>query len=177
MKMVFCGVDESLLDEEISFTMNDSVRNFFLECQSDRYEKAGIEEGKIYDVVKYDTPNGLFDCYIVLEDNTIVDVNSCFFCENSEKDEIKITKEISLNDVIAIQSSGHFIEVMNGFIDIINENSYKSYEEAYKSLVDGLMELCESVKEVRDELIDSLEVESFDIPVDMMIDVEMRQED
>lgn len=171
MKMVFCGVDESLLDEEISFTMNDSVRNFFLECQSDRYEKAGIEEGKIYDVVKYDTPNGLFDCYIVLEDNTIVDVNSCFFCENSEKDEIKITKEISLNDLIAIQSSGHFLEVMNGFIDMINGSSYESYEEAYKSIVDCLMELCESVKEMRDELIDSLEVESLDIPLDMMIEL------
>lgn len=172
MKMVFCGVDESLLDEEISFTMNDSVRNFFLECQSDRYEKAGIEEGKIYDVVKYDTPNGLFDCYIVLEDNTIVDVNSCFFCENSEKDEIKITKEISLNDLITIQSSGHFIEVMNVFIDIINGGSYESYEEAYKTLVDSLMELCESVKEMRDDLIDSLEVESLDIPFDMMIELE-----
>lgn len=171
MKMVFCGVDESLLDREVFFTMTDSVRNFFLECQSDRYEKAGIEEGKIYDVNKYDTPNGLFDCYIVLEDNTIVDVNSCFFYENAEKDEIKITKEISLNDLIAIQSSGHFIEVMNGFVDIINENKYKSYEEAYKSLVDDLMALCEAVKEIREELIDSLEVESLDIPLDMMIEL------
>lgn len=172
MKMVFCGVDESLLDGEISFAMGDGAKKFFLECQSDKYEKAGIEEGKIYDVVKYDTPNGLFDCYIVLEDNTIVDVNSCFFCENSEKDEIKITKEISLNDLITIQSSGHFIEVMNGFIDIINGGSYESYEEAYKTLVDSLMELCESVKEMRDDLIDSLEVESLDIPFDMMIELE-----
>lgn len=170
MKMVFCGVDESLLDKEIAFTMNDSVRKFFLECQSIRYEKAGIEEGKYYDVIKYDTPNGLFDCYIELEDNTIVDVNSCFFAEESE-DEIKITKEISLNDLIAIQSSGKFLEVMNGFIDMINGNSYESYEEAYKSLVDDLMELCEQVKEMRDELIDSLEVESLDIPVDMMIEL------
>lgn len=176
MKMVFCGVDESLLDREVFFTMTDSVRNFFLECQSDRYEKAGIEEGKIYDVNKYDTPNGLFDCYIVLEDNTIVDVNSCFFCENSEKDEIKTTKEISLNDIISIQSSGNFIEVMNGFVDIINEDSYESYEEAYKSLVGGLMELCKYVKEMRDELIDSLEVESFDIPLDMMIEVEEQKD-
>lgn len=177
MKMVFCGVDESLLDGEISFAMGDGAKKFFLECQSDKYEKAGIEEGKLYDVNKYDTPNGLFDCYIVLENNTIVDVNSCFFYENIEEDKITLTKEISLNNLLAIQSSGKFLEVMNGFIDVINENSYKSYEEAYKSLVDDLMALCESVKEMRDELIDSLEVESFDIPVDMMIEVEERQED
>lgn len=176
MKMVFCGVDESLLDREIFFTMKDSVRKFFLECQSVVYEKAGIVEGKYYDVIKYDTPNGLFDCYIELEDNTIVDVNSCFFVEESE-DEIKITKEISLNDLIAIQSSGKFLEVMNGFIDMINGNSYESYEEAYRSIVDDLMELCEQVKEMRDELIDSLDVESLDIPVDMMIELGEGQED
>lgn len=171
MKMVFCGIDESLLDAEISFTMNDSTRKFFLECQSEIYKKAGIEEGKYYDVIKYDTPNGLFDCYIVLEDNTIVDVNSCFFAEELE-DEIKTTKEISLNDLIAIQSSGKFIEVMNGFIDMFNEDCYESYEEAYKSLVEGLTELFTQVKEMRDELIDSLNVESFNIPLDMMIELE-----
>lgn len=177
MKMVFCGVDESLLDKEISFAMGDGTKKFFLECQSDKYEKAGIEEGKYYDVIKYDTPKGIFDCYIVLEDNTIVDVNSCFFCENAEKDEIKTTKEISLGDLIAIQGSGNFIEVMNGFIDIINGSSYESYEEAYKSIVDGLTELCTQVIEMRDDLIDSLGVESFDIPNDMMIEVEEGQED
>lgn len=172
MKMVFCGVDESLLDREVFFTMTDSARKFFLECQSDSYKKAGIVEGKIYDVIKYDTPNGLFDCYISLEDNTRLDVNSCFFCENAEKDEIKTTKEISLNDLIAIQGSGNFIEAMNGFIDIINEYKYDSYEEAYRELVHDLTELCEHVQEMRNELIDSLGVESFDIPLDMMIELE-----
>lgn len=176
MKMVFCGVKESLLDREISFTMNDSVRNFFLECQSDIYKKAGIEEGKLYDVIQYDAPNGVFDSYIVLEGNTIVDVNRCFFSEDIE-DTITLTKEISLGDLISIQSSGNFIEVMNGFIDIINGSSYESYEEAYKSIVDGLTELCTQVIEMRDDLIDSLGVESFDIPNDMMIEVEEGQED
>ena len=28
---------------------------FFLECQSEMYKKAGIEEGKYYDVIKHDT--------------------------------------------------------------------------------------------------------------------------
>ena len=74
MKMVFCGVDECLLDEEISFTMNDSTRKFFLECQSERYKKAGIEEGKYYDVIKHDTPNGIYDCYIELKDNKVLDI-------------------------------------------------------------------------------------------------------
>lgn len=171
MKMVFCGVDESLLDEEISFTMNDSTRKFFLECQSEIYKKAGIEEGKYYDVIKYDTPNGLFDCYIELEDNTKIDVNSCFFAEELE-DEIKPTKEISLNDLLAIQSSGHFIEVMNEFIDMYNGYHFDSYEEAYKTIVESLTELTDSVKEMRDELIDSLNVESFNIPLDMMIELE-----
>lgn len=171
MKMVFCGVDESLLDREVFFTMGDGTKKFFLELQSERFKKAVIEEGKYYDVIKYSTPKGIYDCYIALEDNTILDVNSCFFAEELE-DEIKITKEISLNDLIAIQSSGKFLEVMNGFIDMINGNSYESYEEAYKSLVDDLMELCEQVKEMRDELIDSLEVESLDIPLDMMIELD-----
>ena len=61
MKMIFCGVKESLLDGEISFAMGDGTKKFFLECQSDKYEKAGIEEGKYYDVIKYDTPNGIYD--------------------------------------------------------------------------------------------------------------------
>lgn len=171
MKMVFCGVDESLLDGEISFAMGDGAKKFFLECQSDKYEKAGIEEGKLYDVNKYDTPNGLFDCYIELEDNTIVDVNSCFFAEELE-DEIKITKEISLNDLITIQSSGHFIEVMNEFIDMYNGYRFDSYEEAYKTMVASLTELTDSVKEMRDDLIDSLNVESLNIPLNMMIELE-----
>lgn len=171
MKMVFCGVDESLLDEEISFTMKDSVRKFFLECQSIMYEKAGIEEGKYYDVIKYDTPNGLFDCYIELEDSTILDVNSCFFAEELE-DEIKITKEISLNDLLVIQSSGHFIEVMNEFIDMYNGFHFDSYEEAYKTMVESLTELTDSVREMRDDLIDSLNVESFNIPTNMRIELE-----
>ena len=171
MKMVFCGVDESLLDGEISFAMGDGTKKFFLECQSDKYEKAGIEEGKYYDVIKYDTPNGLFDCYIVLEDNTIVDVNSCFFSENIE-DKIKTTKAISLNDLLAIQSSGHFIEVMNEFIDMYNGYRFDSYEEAYKTMVESLTELTDSVKEMRNDLIDSLNVESLNIPLDMMIELE-----
>lgn len=171
MKMVFCGVDESLLDGEISFAMGDGAKKFFLECQSDKYEKAGIEEGKIYDVNKYDTPNGLFDCYIVLEDNTILDVNSCFFAEELE-DEIQLTKAISLNDLLAIQSSGHFIEVMNEFIDMYNGYRFDSYEEAYKTMVESLTELTDSVKEMRDDLIDSLNVESLNIPLNMMIELE-----
>ena len=171
MKMIFCGVKESLLDEEISFTMKDSVRKFFLECQSELYKRAGIEEGKYYDVIKYDTPNGLFDCYIELEDNTILDVNSCFFSEELE-DEIKTTKEISLNDLLSILSSGHFIEVMNGFIDMYNGYHFDSYEEAYKTMVESLTELTDSVKEMRDDLIDSLNVESLNIPLNMMIELE-----
>ena len=176
MKMVFCGVDESLLDREVFFTMTDSVRNFFLECQSDRYEKAGIEEGKIYDVNKYDTPNGLFDCYIVLEDNTIVDVNSCFFADEFE-DEIKTTKAISLDDLISIQSSGSFLEVMDGFMEMMNGYTYTSFKEAYKVLTEGLYELCRETKEMRDNLIESLGVDSFDIPLDMMIELEEQKED
>lgn len=171
MKMVFCGVDESLLDGEISFAMGEGAKKFFLECQSDKYEKAGIEEGKIYGVNKYDTPNGLFDCYIVLEDNTILDVNSCFFAEELE-DEIQLTKAISLNDLLAIQSSGHFIEVMNEFIDMYNGYHFDSYEEAYKTMVESLTELTDSVREMRDDLIDSLNVESLNIPLNMMIELE-----
>lgn len=171
MKMVFCGVDESLLDEEISFTMNDSTRKFFLECQSEMYKKAGIEEGKYYDVIKHNTPNGIYDCYIELKDNKVLDVNSCFFAEELE-DEIKLTKEISLNDLLAIQSSGHFIEVMNGFIDMYNGYHFDSYEEAYKTMVESLTELTDSVKEMRDDLIDSLNVESLNIPLNMMIELE-----
>ena len=171
MKMVFCGVKESLLDREVFFTMTDSVRNFFLECQSDRYEKAGIEEGKYYDVIKYSTPNGIYDCYIVLEDNTIVDVNSCFFTEEFE-DEIKTTKAISLNDLLTIQSSGHFLEVMDEFMNMMNDYTYTSFKEAYKVLTEALYELCSNVKEMRDELIDSLNVDSFNIPLDMMIELE-----
>ena len=171
MKMVFCGVDESLLDKEISFAMGDGTKKFFLECQSDKYEKAGIEEGKYYDVIKYDTPKGIFDCYIELEDNKVLDVNSCFFAEELE-DEIQLTKAISLNDLLAIQSSGHFIEVMNGFIDMYNGYRFDSYEEAYKTMVESLTELTDSVKEMRDDLIDSLNVESLNIPLDMMIELE-----
>lgn len=171
MKMVFCGVKESLLDEEISFTMNDSTRKFFLECQSEMYKKAGIEEGKYYDVIKHDTPNGIYDCYIELKDNKVLDVNSCFFAEELE-DEIQLTKAISLNDLLAIQSSGHFIEVMNEFIEMYNGYHFDSYEEAYKTIVESLTELTESVKDMRDELIDSLNVESFNIPLDMMIELE-----
>lgn len=171
MKMVFCGVDESLLDREVFFTMGDGTKKFFLEFQSERFKKAGIEEGKYYDVIKYSTPNGIYDCYIVLEDNTIVDVNSCFFAEELE-DEIQLTKAISLNDLLAIQSSGHFIEVMNEFIDMYNGYRFDSYEEAYKTMVESLTELTDSVREMRDELIDSLNVESFNIPLDMMIELE-----
>ena len=171
MKMVFCGVDESLLDKEISFAMGDGTKKFFLECQSDKYEKAGIEEGKYYDVIKHDTPNGIYDCYIELKDNKVLDVNSCFFAEELE-DEIKLTKEISLNDLLSIQSSGHFIEVMNGFIDMYNGYHFDSYEEAYKTMVESLTELTDSVKEMRDDLIDSLNVESLNIPLDMMIELE-----
>ena len=171
MKMVFCGVDESLLDGEISFAMGDGTKKFFLECQSDKYEKAGIEEGKYYDVIKYDTPNGIYDCYIELEDNKVLDVNSCFFAEELE-DEIQLTKAISLNDLLAIQSSGHFIEVMNEFIDMYNGYRFDSYEEAYKTMVESLTELTDSVREMRDELIDSLNVDSFNIPLDMMIELE-----
>ena len=171
MKMVFCGVDEILLDEEISFAMGDGTKKFFLECQSDKYEKAGIEEGKYYDVIKYDTPNGIYDCYIELKDNKVLDVNSCFFAEELE-DEIKTTKEISLNDLLSIQSSGHFIEVMNEFIDMYNGYRFDSYEEAYKTMVESLTELTDSVREMRDDLIDSLNVESLNIPLDMMIELE-----
>ena len=171
MKMVFCGVDESLLDGEISFAMGDGTKKFFLECQSDKYEKAGIEEGKYYDVIKYDTPNGIFDCYIELEDNKVLDVNSCFFAEELE-DEIQLTKAISLNDLLAIQSSGHFIEVMNEFIDMYNGYRFDSYEEAYKTMVESLTELTDSVKEMRNDLIDSLNVESLNIPLNMMIELE-----
>lgn len=176
MKMVFCGVDECLLDEEISFTMNDSTRKFFLECQSEMYKKAGIEEGKYYDVIKHNTPNGIYDCYIELKDNKVLDVNSCFFSEDIE-DKIKTTKEISLNDLLTIQSSEHFIEVMNEFMNMMNNYTYTSFKEAYKALTEALYELCSNVKEMRDELIDSLGVESFDIPLDMMIELEERQED
>ena len=171
MKMVFCGVDESLLDGEISFAMGDGTKKFFLECQSDKYEKAGIEEGKYYDVIKYDTPNGIYDCYIELKDNKVLDVNSCFFAEELE-DEIQLTKAISLNDLLAIQSSGHFIEVMNDFIDMYNGYRFDSYEEAYKTMVESLTELTDSVREMRDDLIDSLNVESLNIPLDMMIELE-----
>ena len=171
MKMVFCGVDESLLDGEISFAMGDGTKKFFLECQSDKYEKAGIEEGKYYDVIKYDTPNGIFDCYIELEDNKVLDVNSCFFAEELE-DEIQLTKAISLNDLLTIQSSGNFIEVMNEFIDMYNGYRFDSYEEAYKTMVESLTELTDSVREMRDDLIDSLNVESLNIPLNMMIELE-----
>ena len=171
MKMVFCGVDQSLLDKEISFAMGDGTKKFFLECQSDKYEKAGIEEGKYYDVIKYDTPNGIYDCYIELKDNKVLDVNSCFFAEELE-DEIQLTKAISLNDLLAIQSSGHFIEVMNEFIDMYNGYRFDSYEEAYKTMVESLTELTDSVREMRDDLIDSLNVESLNIPLNMMIELE-----
>lgn len=161
MKMKFIDVKEDLMSKELYFSMTKGEKEMFINCERNKYECFGLVPGEIYDVTKYDDPEGLYDAYIEFDDFSKVSVNTCFFTDDIESKPHSV--EIPLEDFLVIQKQMNVLDVLSQIADSYNEENFDTHEEALEYLTDLINGSIDRIQEDFNERVDTWGINGYGI--------------
>ena len=161
MKMKFIGVNTDLMDTALRFSMALGEREMFINCERNKYECFGLVPDTVYEVSKYDDPEGLYDAYIEFDDFRIVSVNTCFFTDDIESKPHSV--EIPLEDFLVIQKQMNVLDVLSQIADSYNKEYFDNSEEALDYLVDLINGSIDKINEDFNEKVDTWGIEGYGI--------------
>ena len=161
MKMKFIGVNTDLMDTALRFSMALGEREMFINCERNKYECFGLVPDTVYEVSKYDDPEGLYDAYIEFDDFRIVSVNTCFFTDDIESKPHSV--EIPLEDFLVIQKQMNVLDVLSQIADSYNEENFDTHEEALDYLTDLINGSIDRIQEDFNERVDTWGINGYGI--------------
>lgn len=161
MKMKFIDVKEDLMSKELYFSMTRGEKEMFINCERNKYECFGLVPGEIYDVTKYDDPEGLYDAYIEFDDFRTISVNTCFFTDDIESKPHLV--EIPLEDFLVIQKQMNVLDVLSQIADSYNEENFDTHEEALEYLTDLINGSIDRIQEDFNERVDTWGINGYGI--------------
>lgn len=161
MKMKFIDVNTDLMDTALRFSMALGEREMFINCERNKYECFGLIPGEIYEVSKYDDPEGLYDAYIEFDDFSIISVNTCFFTDDIESKPHSV--EIPLEDFLVIQRYMTSLELFSHIADGYNTEHFDNSKEALEYLTDLINGSIDRIQEDLNERVDTWGVDGYDV--------------
>ena len=161
MKMKFIGVNTDLMDTALRFSMALGEREMFINCERNKYECFGLVPDTVYEVSKYDDPEGLYDAYIEFDDFRTIAVNTCFFTDDIESKPHSV--EIPLEDFLVIQKQMNVLDVLSQIADSYNEEDFDTHEEALEYLTDLINGSIDRIQEDFNERVDTWGINGYGI--------------
>ena len=161
MKMKFIGVNTDLMDTALRFSMALGEREMFINCERNKYECFGLVPDTVYEVSKYDDPEGLYDAYIEFDDFRTISVNTCFFTDDIESKPHSV--EIPLEDFLVIQKQMNVLDVLSQIADSYNEENFDTHEEALEYLTDLINGSIDRIQEDFNERVDTWGINGYGI--------------
>ena len=161
MKMKFIDVNTDLMDTALRFSMALGEREMFINCERNKYECFGLVPGEIYEVSKYDDPEGLYDAYIEFDDFSIISVNTCFFTDDIESKPHSV--EIPLEDFLVIHKQMTLLDVLSQIVDSYNKEPFDNSEEALEYLTDLINGFMDRLHEDFNETVDTWDINGYGV--------------
>lgn len=161
MKMKFIDVNTDLMDTALRFSMALGEREMFINCERNKYECFGLVPGEIYEVSKYDDPEGLYDAYIEFDDFSIISVNTCFFTDDIESKPHSV--EIPLEDFLVIHKQMTLLDVLSQIVDSYNKEPFDNSEEALEYLTDLINGFIDRLHEDFNETVDTWDINGYGV--------------
>ena len=161
MKMKFIDVNTDLMDTALRFSMALGEREMFINCERNKYECFGLTPGEIYEVSKYDDPEGLYDAYIEFDDFSIISVNTCFFTDDIESKPHSV--EIPLEDFLVIHKQMTLLDVLSQIVDSYNKEPFDNSEEALEYLTDLINGFIDRLHEDFNETVDTWDINGYGV--------------
>ena len=161
MKMKFIDVNTDLMDTALRFSMALGEREMFINCERNKYECFGLIPGEIYEVSKYDDPEGLYDAYIEFDDFRTIAVNTCFFTDDIESKPHSV--EIPLEDFLVIHKQMTLLDVLSQIVDSYNKEPFDNSEEALDYLTDLINGFIDRLHEDFNEKVDTWGINGYDV--------------
>ena len=161
MKMKFIDVNTDLMDTALRFSMTLGEREMFINCERNKYECFGLVPGEIYEVSKYDDPEGLYDAYIEFDDFSIISVNTCFFTDDIESKPHSV--EIPLEDFLVIHKQMTLLDVLSQIVDSYNKEPFDNSEEALEYLTDLINGFIDRLHEDFNETVDTWDINGYGV--------------
>lgn len=161
MKMKFIDVNTDLMDTALRFSMALGEREMFINCERNKYECFGLIPGEIYEVSKYDDPEGLYDAYIEFDDFSIISVNTCFFTDDIESKPHSV--EIPLEDFLVIHKQMTLLDVLSQIVDSYNKEPFDNSEEALEYLTDLINGFIDRLHEDFNETVDTWDINGYGV--------------
>ena len=161
MKMKFIDVNTDLMDKALRFSMALGEREMFINCERNKYECFGLIPGEIYEVSKYDDPEGLYDAYIEFDDFRTIAVNTCFFTDDIESKPHSV--EIPLEDFLVIHKQMTLLDVLSQIVDSYNKEPFDNSEEALEYLTDLINGFIDRLHEDFNETVDTWDINGYGV--------------
>lgn len=161
MKMKFIDVNTDLMDTALRFSMALGEREMFINCERNKYECFGLIPGAIYEVSKYDDPEGLYDAYIEFDDFSTISVNTCFFTDDIESKPHSV--EIPLEDFLVIHKQMTLLDVLSQIVDSYNKEPFDNSEEALEYLTDLINGFIDRLHEDFNETVDTWDINGYGV--------------
>ena len=161
MKMKFIDVKEDLMSKELYFSMTRGEKEMFINCERNKYECFGLTPGEIYEVSKYDDPEGLYDAYIEFDDFRTIAVNTCFFTDDIESKPHSV--EIPLEDFLVIHKQMTLLDVLSQIVDSYNKEPFDNSEEALEYLTDLINGFMDRIQEDFNERVDTWDINGYGV--------------
>ena len=161
MKMKFIDVNTDLMDTALRFSMALGEREMFINCERNKYECFGLIPGEIYEVSKYDDPEGLYDAYIEFDDFRTIAVNTCFFTDDIESKPHSV--EIPLDDFLVIHKQMTLLDVLSQIVDSYNKEPFDDSEEALDYLTDLINGFIDRLHEDFNETVDTWDINGYGV--------------
>lgn len=161
MKMKFIDVNTDLMDTALRFSMALGEREMFINCERNKYECFGLVPGEIYEVSKYDDPEGLYDAYIEFDDFSTISVNTCFFTDDIESKPHSV--EIPLEDFLVIHKQMTLLDVLSQIVDSYNKEPFDNSEEALEYLTDLINGFIDRLHEEFNETVDTWDINGYGV--------------
>ena len=161
MKMKFIDVNTDLMDKALRFSMALGEREMFINCERNKYECFGLVPGEIYEVSKYDDPEGLYDAYIEFDDFRTIAVNTCFFTDDIESKPHSV--EIPLEAFLVIHQQMTILDVLSQIVDSYNKEHFDNSAEALEYLTDLINGFTDRLHEEFNETVDTWDIDGYGI--------------
>lgn len=161
MKMKFIDVNTDLMDTALRFSMALGEREMFINCERNKYECFGLVPGEIYEVSKYDDPEGLYDAYIEFDDFSTISVNTCFFTDDIESKPHSV--EIPLEDFLVIHKQMTLLDVLSQIVDSYNKEPFDNSEGALEYLTDLINGFIDRLHEDFNETVDTWDINGYGV--------------
>ena len=161
MKMKFIDVNTDLMDTALRFSMALGEREMFINCERNKYECFGLIPGEIYEVSKYDDPEGLYDAYIEFDDFRTIVVNTCFFTDDIESKPHSV--EIPLEDFLVIHKQMTLLDVLSQIVDSYNKEHFDNSKEALEYLTDLINGFIDRLHEDFNETVDTWDINGYGV--------------